>query len=140
MNLLDEEAAGEISSRYNLVQHDEDNISVTEEYIFDEKIQKGIHSIKFNHNDQYVAAGKFNSKFKIGYRDGRVRIYNVMTKQLTCVLDCNSTENETLVQTLKWRPKIEGRTNNILMTACRDTMYEWHTPSSIYFFKLIFFI
>jgi len=57
-DLLEEEAT-EISSRYNLVQHDEDNISVTEEYIFDDKIQKGIHSLKFNHNDQYVAAGKY---------------------------------------------------------------------------------
>ena len=54
---LKEEEEFEISSRYNLVQHDEDNISVTEEHIFDEKINKGIHSLKFNYNDQYVAAG-----------------------------------------------------------------------------------
>lgn len=60
-DLLEEEAT-ETSSRYNLVQHDEDNISVTEEFIFDDKIQKGIHSLKFNHNDQYVAAG-INKKF-----------------------------------------------------------------------------
>ena len=25
--------------------------------------------------------------------------------------------------------KIEGRKNNILMSACRDTIFEWHTPS-----------
>jgi hypothetical protein len=55
-DLLEEEST-EVSSRYNLVQHDEDNITVTEEYIFEEKAQKGIHSLKFNHNDQYVAAG-----------------------------------------------------------------------------------
>jgi len=55
-----EEESSEISSRYNLVPHDEDNISVTEEFIFEEKIQKGIHSLKFNNNDQYVAAGIFN--------------------------------------------------------------------------------
>lgn len=62
-DLLEEEAI-EISSRYNLVQHDEDNISVTEEYIFDDKIQKGIHSLKFNYNDQYVAAGTFTYVYK----------------------------------------------------------------------------
>jgi hypothetical protein len=56
-----EEESSEISSRYNLVQHDEDNISVTEEHIFDDKIQKGIHSLKFNYNDQYIAAG--NNEF-----------------------------------------------------------------------------
>jgi len=59
MNDLLEEEEFEISSRYNLVQHDEDNISVTEEHIFDEKINKGIHSLKFNYNDQYVAAGNY---------------------------------------------------------------------------------
>jgi hypothetical protein len=53
-----------------------------------------------------------------------------MTKHLTCVLDCNRTPNETLVQCIKWRPKMEGRTNNILMAVSRDTMFEWHTPSS----------
>ena len=66
----------------------------------------------------------------IGYRDGKVRIYNVMTKHLTCVLDCNKTQNETLVQSIKWRPKMEGRTNNIFIALSRDTVYEWHTPSS----------
>lgn len=54
-----------------------------------------------------------------------------MTKHLTCVLDCNKSSNETLVQSIKWRPKIEGRTNNILMAVSRDTMFEWHTPSRI---------
>jgi len=76
-----------------------------------------------------------NNSFILGYRDGKVRIFNVMTKTLTCELDCNPVPNETLVQTLKWRPRIDGRTNNILMTACRDTIMEWHTPSSIFLFK-----
>ena len=62
MNDLLEEEEFETSSRYNLVQHDEDNISVTEEHIFDDKINKGIHSLKFNYNDQYVAAGKLIKK------------------------------------------------------------------------------
>lgn len=50
---------------------------------------------------------------------------------MTSELDCNHLEYapETLVQTIKWRPKIEGRTDNILMTACNDTMIEWHVPS-----------
>ena len=59
-----------------------------------------------------------------------MRIFNVVTQKWTCTLDCNRGGNETLVQSVKWRPKIEGRTNNILMTACRDTVMEWHTPSS----------
>lgn len=116
-----EEGAQEISDFYHLEPHDENNYLITEEAIFKDKIGKGIHSIKFNHNDQYLAAG---------YRDGYVRIYNVLNQHLTCELNCNSTQNETLVQTIKWRPKIEGRTNNILMTVCRDTMVEWHVPSS----------
>lgn len=62
-----------------------------------------------------------------------------MTKHLTCVLDCNRTPNETLVQSIKWRPPIEGRTNNILMAVCRDTMYEWHTPSSKLFYDFEYF-
>jgi hypothetical protein len=57
MNDHFEEEEYETSSKYNLVQHDEDNISVSEEHIFDDKICKGIHSLKFNYNDQYVAAG-----------------------------------------------------------------------------------
>jgi WD40 repeat protein len=121
MENLIEEDAKEASAYYRLNVMDEDYVSVSEYAIFDEKVYKGIHSMKFNYNDQYLAAG---------YRDGRVRIFNVMTKHMTCVLDCNPVPNETLVQTLKWRPKIEGRTNNILMTACRDTIMEWHTPSS----------
>ena len=65
-----------------------------------------------------------------GYRDGIVRIFNMMTKKIVCELNCNEeSENQTLVQVMKWRPKMEGRTNNILMSACRDTIYEWHTPS-----------
>ena len=120
MELVEEEAAREVSSECNLFVEDEENFQITKEAVFDEKIGKGIHSIKFNYNDQYLAGG---------YRDGKVRIYNVMTKNLTCTLDCNKTANETLVQTIKWRPRIEGRTNNILLTACRDTMMEWHTPS-----------
>lgn len=119
-NILEDDV-NDASSYYNLTNFDEENIEIGEEFIFDDKIGKGIHSLKFNNNDQYIAAG---------YRDGKVRIYNTMTKNLTCVLDCNSNANETLVQSIKWRPKIEGRTNNILMTVCRDTMMEWHTPSS----------
>lgn len=118
-NPIDEDVK-EASAFYKLSTLDEDYVSVTETAIFDEKVYKGIHSLKFNYNDQYLAAG---------YRDGRVRIFNTKTKNLTCTLDCNPIPNETLVQTLKWRPKIEGRTNNILMTACRDTLLEWHTPS-----------
>lgn len=77
---------------------------------------------------------KFIINNNLGYRDGKVRIYNVMTKHLTCELNCNRTHNETLVQSIKWRPKMEGRTNNILMAVSRDTMYEWHTPSSNNFY------
>ncbi len=123
---MDDEV-NEASSNYNLtVMVEDDVIGVSEFAILGDKGTKGIHSLKFNYNDQYLAAG---------YRDGRVRIFNVMTKQLTCDLDCNRIANETLVQTLKWRPKIEGRTNNILMTACRDTVMEWHTPSSTILFE-----
>ena len=120
-NLIEDEIK-EASAYYKLSVMDEEYVSVEEHAILDDKVNKGIHSLKFNYNDQYLAAG---------YRDGRVRIYNVMTKNLTCILDCNPVPNETLVQTLKWGPRIEGRTNNILMTACRDTIMEWHTPSSI---------
>ena len=90
----------------------------------------GIRSVKFNYNDQYVAAG---------YRDGIVLIFNMMTKKLVCELNCNEeSENQTLVQVMKWRPKMEGRTNNILMSACRDTIYEWHTPSRKIVYKKTF--
>ena len=39
---------------------------------------------------------------------------------------------------MKMRPKMEGRTNNILMSACRDTIYEWHTPSRKIVYKKTF--
>ena len=108
------------SSKYNLNTFDE-NFRMDLECILELKEPKGIHSVKFNYNDQYIAAG---------YRDGFVRIWNMITKKQVCDLDCNdNSENQTLVQVMKWRPKIEGRTNNILMCACRDTIYEWHTPS-----------
>ena len=58
------------------------------------------------------------------------RIFNVKTGKMKCELDCNKKGTETLVQAIKWRPKIEGRTNNILMAICNDTVTEWHTQSS----------
>ena len=62
-----------------------------------------------------------------------------MTKKIVCELNCNEeSENQTLVQVMKWRPKMEGRTNNILMSACRDTIYEWHTPSRKIIYKKAF--
>jgi WD40 repeat protein len=100
---------------------DADNVNVETCGVLVDQVNKGIHSLKFNYNDQYIASG---------HRDGKVRIFNVVTQKWTCTLDCNRGGNETLVQSVKWRPKIEGRTNNILMTACRDTVMEWHTPSS----------
>lgn len=121
-NLLDEEA-NEVSDKDPLPDvEDPDNVNVEKFGVLVDQVNRGIHSLKFNYNDQYIASG---------HRDGRVRIFNVMTQKMTCVLDCNRGGNETLVQSVKWRPKIEGRTNNILMTACRDTVMEWHTPSSI---------
>ena len=39
---------------------------------------------------------------------------------------------------MKMRPKMEGRTNNILMSACRDTIYEWHAPSRKIVYKKTF--
>lgn len=86
----------------------------------------GIHSLKFNYNDQYIAAG---------YQNGIVRLFNIMTKNLTCELDCNLTPNPSVVQNVKWRPRIEGRTNNILMAICGGSMLEWHTPSSNLFLE-----
>ena len=63
----------------------------------------------------------------------------MMTKKIVCELNCNEeSENQTLVQIMKWRPKMEGRTNNILMSACRDTIYEWHTPSRKIIYKKTF--
>ena len=54
------------------------NLQTIDEYfrmdincILETKEPKGIHSVKFNYNDQYIAAG---------YRDGYVRIFNMMTK------------------------------------------------------------
>ena len=29
---------------------------------------------------------------------------------------------------MKWRPEIERRTNYILMSACKDIIYEWNAP------------
>ena len=117
------------SSKYNLSVFDE-NFHMDIETTLEIKEPIGIHSVKFNYNDQYVAAG---------YRDGYVRIFNMMTKKIVCELNCNEeSENKTLVQVMKWRPKMEGRTNNILMSACRDTIYEWHTPSRKIVYKKTF--
>ncbi len=61
-NLIDEDVK-EASAYYRLNVVDEDYVSVTEHAIFDEKVNKGIHSMKFNYNDQYLAAGKVSSKY-----------------------------------------------------------------------------
>jgi hypothetical protein len=53
-----EEEVREPSPFYRLTVTDEEYVQVTEAAIMDEKIYKGIHSLKFNHNDQYLAAGK----------------------------------------------------------------------------------
>lgn len=63
-----EEEVHEADSKYNLVQHDEDNIQISEEFIFDDKINKGIHSLKFNYNDQYLAAGKHQLEYRLSGR------------------------------------------------------------------------
>jgi WD40 repeat protein len=120
-NLLDDELNEVMEKDPTPEVDDADNVNVERCGVLGDTVNKGIHSLKFNYNDQYIASG---------HRDGRVRIFNVVTQKPTCVLDCNRGGNETLVQSVKWRPKIEGRTNNILMTACRDTVMEWHTPSS----------
>jgi hypothetical protein len=52
-----EEEVKEPSAYYRLNVTDEDYVQITEAAIFDDKICKGIHSLKFNYNDQYVAAG-----------------------------------------------------------------------------------
>ena len=123
------------SSKYNLSVFDE-NFHMEIETTLEIKVPVGIHSVKFNYNDQYVAAG---------YSDGIVRIFNMMTKKLVCELNCNEeSENQTLVQVMKWRPKMEGRTNNILRSACRDTIYEWNTPpekqyTKRHFQKILYF-
>lgn len=108
------------NSSYNLKVIDPDYVDITESVIFDMKLNLGVHSLKFSNSDKFLAAG---------YRDGRVRIFNMEKSSCECELDCNDSKTETLVQTLKWRPRIDGKTNNILMTACRDTLMEWHTPS-----------
>ena len=76
------------SSKYNLNTFDE-NFRMDLDCILELNEPKGIHSVKFNYNDQYIAAG---------YRDGNVRIFNMMTKKMVCELDCNdNNENQTLV-------------------------------------------
>ncbi len=106
---------------HELIHHMEEKIMIEEDVGFeDESIKLRIHALKFNYNDKYLAAA---------YKDGKVRVFNVMTKHLTCTLNCNPSTTETLVQSICWRPKIEGRTNNILMAICRDRMIEIHTPS-----------
>ena len=52
-----EEEVRESSPFYRLTVTDEEYVQITEAAIMDEKINKGIHSLKFNHNDQYLAAG-----------------------------------------------------------------------------------
>ncbi len=76
------------STKFNLQTFDE-NFRMEIDCILETKEPKGIHSVKFNYNDQYIAAG---------YRDGFVRIFNMMTKKMVCELDCNdNNENQTLV-------------------------------------------
>jgi hypothetical protein len=55
-----EEEVKEPSSNYKLVINDENTLQISKEFIFETKTQKGIHSVKFNHNDQYIAAGNLN--------------------------------------------------------------------------------
>jgi len=58
MEHLLEDNVNEASASYRLNVIDSDYVSVNEYAIFDEKVNKGIHSLKFNYNDQYLAAGK----------------------------------------------------------------------------------
>ena len=58
------------STKFNLQTIDE-NFLIDIHFILEIKEPKGIHSVKFNYNDQYIAAG---------YRDGYVCIFNMMTK------------------------------------------------------------
>ena len=125
MEILDDgENKVDINSTGHVITNHMENIITVEDDetgFEDEKIKLQIHSLKFNHNDQYLA---------VAYKDGRVRIFNVKTRKLTCEKDCNPNKNlETLVQCIKWRPPIEGRTNNILMAICKERMLEIHTPS-----------
>ncbi|MCQ2817549.1 MAG: hypothetical protein MJ252_09825 [archaeon] len=121
----------EPSSKYNIYLANENFKMVPEVSFFGNDVKGvGVHSLKFNYNDKYVAAG---------YRDGRIRVYSMLNRKPDgkpdFELDCNDgNENRTLVQVMKWRPKIEGRTNNILMAACRDTIFEFHVTSN----KLIY--
>jgi hypothetical protein len=51
------EESSTASSKYVLTI-DDDCIIIEEEVIFDDRLGKtSIHSLKFNHNDQYIAAG-----------------------------------------------------------------------------------
>lgn len=50
----------EASNKYNLEVYDPDVLTINEDYIFDIKDPKGIHSVKFNYNDQYIAAGNLS--------------------------------------------------------------------------------
>jgi WD40 repeat protein len=121
MEIEDEKINEDQTSSHAIYLHLEEKITIEEDIGFDdENIKQRIHALKFNHNDQYLAAA---------YKDGKIRVFNVMTKHLTCTLNCNPSTTETLVQSIQWRPKIEGRTNNILMAICRDRMVEYHTPS-----------
>jgi WD40 repeat protein len=101
--------------------YEKESIEIEEYAVFSEMLGKtSYHSLRFNHNDQYLAAGT---------REGTIRIYNITTNNYTCELNCNQDSKPGTIQTLRWRPKMEGRTNNILMTACKDQLLEWHTPS-----------
>lgn len=122
MNELSQETS-EINLLCEANCYEKENIEVDEYFTFSEMLGKtSFHSLRFNHNDQYLAAGT---------RDGTIRIYNITTNNFTCELNCNLDSKPGTIQTIRWRPKMEGRTNNILMTACKDQLLEWHTPSSI---------
>lgn len=120
----------EPSAECDCVSNNE-SFKINKEVVFwnDDLKGVGIHCVKFNYNDKYVAAG---------YRDGFIRVFNMLTRkpQPDFELNCNEENgNQTLVQVMKWRPKIEGRTNNILMAACRDTLYEYHVTSKKLIYK-----
>lgn len=123
-NLNEEENKLELNSSGIIITNHMENIITVEEDEMgfeDNNIKLQVHSLKFNYNDQYLAAG---------YNDGRVRIFNVKTRKLTCEKDCNLNKNfASLVQCIKWRPPIDGRTNNILMAICHNRVLEIHTPS-----------
>ncbi len=52
-----EDQVTEPSASYRLTVMDDEYVSVNQHIIFDEKHNKGIHSLKFNHNNNYLAAG-----------------------------------------------------------------------------------